>query len=56
MDDEQNEPFQFSFNASLKENFQGSWGFPDGDLIARPLSDQRRNFVRSDWMRPSISI
>lgn len=57
MGEKQNEPFQLSFNASLKVDFQGSRVTSDGglilvrelderlglgDLIAEHLSDQRR--------------
>ena len=57
MGDKQNEPFQLSFNASLKVDFQGSRVTSDGgvilvreldeqlglgDLIAEHLSDSRR--------------
>jgi hypothetical protein len=53
----QNQPFQLSFNSSLKVDFQGSRVIPDGglilvrelderlgfgDLIARQLTDSRR--------------
>ena len=57
MGDQQNQPFQLSFNASLKVDFQGSRVTSDGglilvrelderlgfgDLIARHLTDSRR--------------
>lgn len=57
-----NQPFQLSFNASLKVDFQGSWVTSDdglilvrelderlglGDLIDQHLVDRRRGAVSS---------
>ena len=43
MGERQNEPFQLSFNASLKVDFQGSRATSDGGLIlVRELDEQLR--------------
>src|SRR5215472_11196434 len=43
MGERQNEPFQLSFNTSLKVDFQGSWVTSDGGLIlVRELDEQLR--------------
>src|ERR1700680_322206 len=38
---EENQPFQLSFNASLKVNFQGSRVTSDGGLVLVPELDER---------------
>ncbi|MGB9454664.1 MAG: hypothetical protein WCB12_01385 [Bryobacteraceae bacterium] len=40
MGEKQNQPFQLSFNASLKIDFQGSHVTSDGGLILVKLGDQ----------------
>ena len=42
MGETQNQPFQLSFNASLKADFQGSRVTSDGDLILVRELDERR--------------
>ena len=42
--DKQNQPFQLSFNASLKVNFQGSRVTSDGGLILIRELDERLGF------------
>jgi hypothetical protein len=44
MGEKQNQPFQFSFNASLKVNFQGSRVTSDGGLILVRELDERLGF------------
>ena len=44
MRDRQNQPFQLSFNASLKIDFQGSRGTSDGGLILVRELDERLGF------------
>ena len=44
MGDKQNQPFQLSFNASLKVNFQGSRVTSDGGLILIRELDERLGF------------
>lgn len=44
MGDKQNQPFQFSFNASLKVDFQGSCITSDGGLILARELDERLGF------------
>jgi len=44
MGDKQNQPFQLSFNASLKVDFQGSRVTSDGGLILVRELDQRLGF------------
>jgi hypothetical protein len=41
MDESQNQPFQLSFNACLKVNFQGSRVTSDGGLILVRELDER---------------
>src|ERR1039458_6252929 len=41
MDEKQNQPFQLSFNTSLKIDFQGSRVTSDGDLILVRELDER---------------
>lgn len=45
MDEKQNQPFQFLFNASLKGDFQGSRVTSDGDLILVREMDERLGLV-----------
>jgi hypothetical protein len=40
----QNQPFQLSFNSSLKVDFQGSRVIPDGGLILVRELDERLGF------------
>ena len=40
MGEKQNEPFQLSFNASLKVDFQGSRVTSDGGLVIRELDER----------------
>ena len=57
MGEKQNQPFQLSFNASLKIDFQGSRVTSDGDLILVRELDKRLGFSElitqhlSDWRR-----
>ena len=44
MGEKQNQPFQLSFNASLKVDFQGSWVTSDGGLILVRELDERLGF------------
>ena len=44
MGDKQDQPFQLSFNASLKVDFQGSRVTSDGGLILVRESDERLGF------------
>ena len=44
MGEKQNQPFQLSFNASLKVDFQGSRGTSDGGLVLVRELDQRLGF------------
>jgi hypothetical protein len=44
MGDKQNQPFQLSFNASLKIDFQGSRVTSDGGLILVRELDERLGF------------
>ena len=44
MGDKQNQPFQLSFNASLKVDFQGSRVTSDGGLILVRELDERLGF------------
>ncbi len=44
MGDKQNQPFQLSFNASLKVDFQGSRVTSDGGLILARERDERLGF------------
>jgi predicted ribosome quality control (RQC) complex YloA/Tae2 family protein len=44
MGDKQNQPFQLSFNASLKIDFQGSRVTSDGGLIVVRELDERLGF------------
>ncbi len=44
MGDKQNQPFQLSFNASLKVDFQGSRVASDGGLILIRELDERLGF------------
>ena len=44
MGEKQNQPFQLSFNASLKVDFQGSRGTSDGGLILVRELDERLGF------------
>ena len=44
MGEKQNQPFQLSFNASLKVEFQGSRITPDGGLILVRELDERLGF------------
>lgn len=55
MGEKQNQPFQLSFNASLKVDFQGSRVTSDGGLILIRELDERLGFEKlieeqlSDW-------
>jgi hypothetical protein len=40
--EKQNQPFQFSFNASLRADFQGSPVMPDGNLVLARELDARQ--------------
>jgi hypothetical protein len=51
MGEKQNRPFQFSFNASLKVDFQGSRVISDGGLILVRELDERLG-----WRRLSRNI
>jgi len=44
VDEKQNQPFQLSFNASLKVDFQGSRVTSDGGLILVRELDERLGF------------
>jgi len=44
MGEKQNQPFQLSFNASLKVDFQGSWVTSDDGLILVRELDERMGF------------
>jgi hypothetical protein len=44
MGEKQNGPIQYSFNASLKLDFQGLWVTPDGGLILVPELGERQGF------------
>jgi hypothetical protein len=44
MGEKQNQPFQLSFNASLKVDFQGLWVTSDGGLILVRELDERLGF------------
>jgi hypothetical protein len=41
MGEEQNQPFQLSFNSSLKVDFHGSRVMSDGGLLLVPELDER---------------
>ena len=55
MGEKQNRPFQLSFNATLKVDFQGSRVTSDGDLILVRELDERLGFYRADRSAPGGS-
>ena len=55
MGEKQNHPFQFSFNASLKVDFQGSRVMSDGNLVLARELDARQGTTGCCWQKAILT-
>ena len=51
MGEKQNHPFQYSFNVSLKADFQGSRVMSDGNLVLARELDARQGTTGCCWQK-----